>query len=110
MLSLSLISVLTNAANIIKQIKIIFVHSKNNRSFRINVNVDYFDSIQIYYVKLRDESGLFTSGRQWALPPPHLMVCPPPSCIALIFVCPSIIAQVQLGQIKGVDGWILFWR
>ena len=28
---------------------------------------------------------------------------PPPSCVALIFVCPSIIAQVQLGQVKGVD-------
>ena len=54
-----------------------------------------------------------TSGQQWALPSPSLMVCPlppPPSCVALIFVCPSIIAQVQLGQIKGVDGWILLWN
>ena len=52
------------------------------------------------------DSGGSTSGQQWALPPPpNLMVCPPPpSYIALIFVCPSIIAQVQLGQIKGVDG------
>ena len=35
---------------------------------------------------------------------------PPPNCIALIFVCPSIIAQEQLGQIKDDDGWILLWR
>ena len=40
-------------------------------------------------------------------PPPSLTVCPHPNCIVLIFVCPSIIAKVQLGQIKGVDGWIL---
>ena len=46
-----------------------------------------------------------------AQPPPSLMVCPPPPrCIALIFVCLNIIAQVQLGQIKRVDDWILFWR
>ena len=44
------------------------------------------------------------------VPSPSLMVCPPPSCIALMFVCPSIIAQVQLGQFKDVDGWILLWR
>ena len=46
-----------------------------------------------------------------ALPPPSLMVRPlPSSCIGLSFVCPSIIAQVQLGQIKGVDGCILHRR
>ena len=45
-----------------------------------------------------------------APPLPSLMVCSPHSYIALIFVCPSVVAQVQLGQIKGVDGWILLWR
>ena len=56
-------------------------------------------------------SGGSTSGQQWALPlpPPQFNgLPPPPSCIALIFVCPSINAQIQLGQIKCVDGWILY--
>ena len=45
-------------------------------------------------------------------PPPQFYGLPPspPSCIALNFFGPSSIAQVQLGQIKGVDGWILLWR
>ena len=37
-------------------------------------------------------------------PPPQFNGVLPPSCIALIFICPSIIAQEQLSQIKDVDG------
>ena len=55
-------------------------------------------------------SGGSTSGQQWALPSQFNDLPPPPSCVALIFICPSIIAQEQLGQIKGIDDWILLWR
>ena len=54
--------------------------------------------------------GGSTSGQQRALHPQFNGLPPSPSCIALIFVCSSIITQVQLGQIKGVNGWILLWR
>ena len=38
-------------------------------------------------------------------PPPQFNDLPtPPSFIALIFVCPRIIAQLQSDQIKSVDG------
>ena len=58
--------------------------------------------------------GGSTSGQKWALPPPpspSLMVCPPlPQLYCPNFCLPKHYCQVQFGQIKGFDGWILLWR
>ena len=49
-------------------------------------------------------SDIFSGGSTYVRAAMGTVPPPPHSCIALIFVCPIIIAQVQLGQIKSVDG------
>ena len=47
-------------------------------------------------------SGGSTSGQQWALPPPSLMVCLP-SCIILIFFAQALLPMYNAAN--DVGGW-----